>query len=136
MSMISSYPPKLITHYLNLFLVAAVTVVGAPQSDKNEYYCGWETYGSPRIQDCRPLLESFANYQDNSIRFFDEEQLRADKSGSWPGATSILGPMQLSQAIQVPRYYTLSMGPCYPPCRFDWCADRILSFQTHATSRS
>ena len=136
MSMISSYPPKLITHYLNLFLVAAVTVVGAPQSDKNEYYCGWETYGSPRIQDCRPLLESFANYQDNSIRFFDEEQLRADKSGSWPGATSILGPMQLSQAMQVPRYYTSSTGPCYAPCRFDWCADRILSFQTHATSRS
>lgn len=95
--------------YLCAFFMAIAFVNGAQLDHQAEYYCGWDTYGTPKIQDCRPLLESFANYQDTVIRFFDEEQLRADKSGSWPGATSMLGPVQLAQAVQVPRYYTQSM---------------------------
>ena len=74
-----------------------------------EYHCGRQTYGSPDIVDCHPLLESFANHQDNVQRVFDEEQMRADRKGSWPGLIGIVGADHLNQAVQVPRYYTLSM---------------------------
>ena len=74
-----------------------------------EYHCGQQSYGSPNIVDCHPLLESFANHQDNVQRVFDEEQMRADGKGSWPGLIGIVGADHLNQAVQVPRYYTLSM---------------------------
>ncbi|KAL2037253.1 hypothetical protein N7G274_009942 [Stereocaulon virgatum] len=127
--------PIILQRYLCAFFMAVAIVDGASHRYEAEYYCGWETYGTPDIRDCRPLLDSFANYQDNSIRFFDEEQLRADKSGSWPGATSILGPVQLAQAVQVPRYYTQNtcnfalmsyiMQPDHPVCTMgasDWAS--------------
>ena len=79
------------------------------QQFNGEYHCGRQTYGSPDIVDCHPLLESFANYQDNVQRVFDEEQMRADGKGSWPGLIGIVGADHLNQAVQVPRYYTLSM---------------------------
>ena len=79
------------------------------QQFDGEYHCGRQTYGSPDIVDCHPLLESFANYQDNVQRVFDEEQMRADGNGSWPGLIGIVGALHLNQAVQMPRYYTLSM---------------------------
>ncbi len=80
-------------------------------SDNNveDYHCGRQTYGTPNIVDCHPLLESFANHQDNVHRVFDEEQMRVDEKGSWPGVIDIVGAAHLSWIVQVPRYYTLSM---------------------------
>lgn len=71
-----------------------------------QYYCGRGTYGSPRIKDCKPLLESFAQFNDYGIRVFDEEQLRADTKGSWPGCAHKIGSAQLARAVQIPRFYT------------------------------
>ena len=73
-----------------------------------EYHCGRQTYGSPDIVDCHPLLESFANYLDPVQRVFDEEQMRADEKGSWPGLIGIVGAADLNWVVQVPRYYSLS----------------------------
>ena len=73
-----------------------------------DFYCGRQTYGLPDITDCHPLLESFANYKDNILRVFDEEQMRADQKGSWPGVVGIVGQAHLDKAVQVPRYYSLS----------------------------
>ena len=79
------------------------------QDNAEEYYCGKNNYGSPNIVDCHPLLESFAIHQDNVERVFDEEQMRVDDKGSWPGVIGIVGAAHLSWVVQVPRYYTLSM---------------------------
>ncbi len=73
-----------------------------------DYFCGRQTYGLPDLVDCHPLLESFANHQDNILRVFDEE-LRVDQKGSWPGLIGIVGAAHLDRVVQVPRYYTLSM---------------------------
>ena len=70
--------------------------------------CGQDTYGSPSLIDCRLLLESFANYIDVEIRVFDEEQLRRDKSGSWPGIVDVVGLDHVDSIVQLPRFYTLS----------------------------
>lgn len=78
------------------------------QDNAEDYYCGRQTYGSPSIVDCHPLLESFANYQDNVQRVFDEEQMRVDEQGSWPGVIGIVGASHLNWVVQVPRYYTSS----------------------------
>ena len=80
-----------------------------PQNADWEYYCGRLTYGVPNIVDCHPLLESFADYRDNSQRVFDEEEMRLDNKGSWPGVVGLVGAAHLDRVIQVPRYYTLSM---------------------------
>lgn len=74
-----------------------------------DFHCGQQTYGAPNIIDCHPLLESFANHLDNSQRVFDEEQMRVDEKGSWPGVIGIVGAAHLDRAVQVPRFYTLSM---------------------------
>ena len=79
------------------------------QDNAGEYFCGRSTYGFPNIVDCHPLLESFANYQDNILRVFDEEQMRVNEQGSWPGVTGIVGAAHLDRVVQVPRYYTLGM---------------------------
>ena len=92
---------------LPISLVNSVSV--SSQDNAEEYHCGRQTYGSPNIVDCHPLLESFANHQDNVHRVFDEEQMRVDEKGSWPGVIGIVGAAHLSWVIQVPRYYTLSM---------------------------
>lgn len=92
---------------LSVSLTSSVSV--SSPDNTGEYYCGRQTYGSPNIVDCHPLLESFANYQDNVHRVFDEEQMRADETGSWPGVIGIVGAAHLSWVVQVPRYYTSSM---------------------------
>ena len=89
--------------------LASPLAVG-PQINAEDYYCGRHTYGTPNIVDCHPLLESFANHQDNVQRVFDEEQMRVDDKGSWPGVIGIVGAAHLSWMVQVPRYYTLSMS--------------------------
>lgn len=80
-------------------LLVLVTVLG----NDIEAYCGASTYGSPLVQDCSVLLESFASHLDTDIRVFDEEQHRTDKYGSWLGLEE---PAQ-RHAVQLPRYYTL-----------------------------
>ena len=67
------------------------------QDNTGDYFCGRQTYGSPNIVDCHPLLESFANYQDNTLRVFDEEQMRVDEKGSWPGVIGIVGAAHLNR---------------------------------------
>lgn len=92
---------------LSVSLTSPVSV--SLQDSSGEYHCGRQTYGSPNIVDCHPLLESFANYQDNVQRVFDEEQMRVDGKGSWPGVIGIVGASHLNWVVQVPRYYTSSM---------------------------
>lgn len=87
--------------------LASPVAVGS-QDNAEDYYCGRQTYGSPNIVDCHQLLESFANFQDNVQRVFDEEQMRADEKGSWPGVIGIVGAAHLNRIVQVPRYYTLN----------------------------
>lgn len=88
--------------------LASLVSVGSRDSAE-DYYCGRQTYGSPDIVDCHPLLESFANYKDNVLRVFDEEQMRADEKGSWPGVIGTVGAAHLDRVVQVPRYYSLGM---------------------------
>ena len=78
------------------------------QDTAADYYCGRQTYGLPDIVDCHPLLESLAYYKDNSLRVFDEEQLRVDQQGSWPGVIGTVGAAHLDRVVQVPRFYSLS----------------------------
>ena len=92
---------------LTVTLTSPLSVIS--QDNAEDCYCGRETYGSPNIVDCHPLLESFAIHQDNVQRVFDEEQMRVDDKGSWPGLIGIVGAAHLSWVVQVPRYYTLSM---------------------------
>ena len=80
----------------------------AAQSNTLQAFCGWQTYGSPLIEDCHRLLESFASHLDGGVRVFDEEQQRGGKDGSWPGLGGIVDLGHLDQAVQTPRYYTLS----------------------------
>ena len=76
-----------------------------------EIYCGKSEYGLPALEDCTSLLDDFANSQDTSVRVFDEEQLRADAEGSWPGLQCIFGTAMIRQAVQIPRVFTRS--ECY-----------------------
>ena len=96
--------------YVTYSISYHVTLIVALGSRLNamQVECGRDTYGSPSLVDCRMLLESFANYVDVDIRIFDEEQLRRDKSGSWPGLVNILGTDHVDSAVQLPRFYTLS----------------------------
>ena len=92
-----------------LLSTSLATPVDVSSHDNDERcYCGEQIYGLPDIADCHPLLESFANYQDNVHRVFDEEQLRVDADGSWPGVIGIVGASHLVWVVQVPRYFTLS----------------------------
>lgn len=101
--------PCLAWAFALLSISLASPVYVSSQDNGEDYYCGRETYGSPNIVDCHPLLESFANYQDNVQRVFDEEQMRVDQKGSWPGVIGIVGSTHLNWVVQVPRYYTSSM---------------------------
>ncbi|KAL9073967.1 MAG: hypothetical protein Q9161_002589 [Pseudevernia consocians] len=94
--------------YALLHIYLANPVFVSSQDNAEEYHCGRQTYGSPNIVDCHPLLESFANHQDNVHRVFDEEQMRVDEKGSWPGVIGIVGTAHLSWIVQVPRFYTLN----------------------------
>lgn len=89
-------------------LCLATPVSVNSQDNTVDYYCGRQTYGLPDISDCSPLLESFADYTDTVPRLFDEEQMRADPKGSWPGVLGIVEPAHLDRAVQVPRYYSSS----------------------------
>lgn len=89
-------------------LCLATPVSVNSQDNTVDYYCGRQTYGLPLIADCSPLLESFADYTDTVPRVFDEEQMRADPKGSWPGVIGIVAPAHLDRAVQVPRYYSSS----------------------------
>ena len=93
---------------LSISLASPVSV--DPQNINWDYYCGRDTYGLPNIEDCHPLLESFADYRDHLQRAFDEEQMRVDRTGSWPGVGAVVGASLLDRVVQVPRYYTLSMA--------------------------
>ena len=84
-------------------------LLGPILADVPQCYCGRGIYGAPQIEECFPLLESFANHQDYSQSVFDEEQLRIDDKGSWPGVLDIVGRLHINNVVQVPRYYTRSM---------------------------
>lgn len=66
--------------------------------------CNINPYGAPDFGDCAYLLERFANSQDSKLRIFDEEQLRADRDGSWPGIVNPFG----EAVVQVPRFWSRS----------------------------
>ena len=93
-------------------LLPVISATALVQQDKFQIDCGRGTYGWPKLEHCHTLLENFADHQDNGLRFFDEEQIRVDPRGSWPGISAIVGLSRVIPVIQLPRYYTLSM--CLP----------------------
>ena len=105
---------RCLTWTFALLSVSLASPVSSNSKDKFEYYCGRQVYGLPNIVDCHLLLESFAIHEDNVLRAFDEEQLRVDQQGSWPGAVDAVGASHVRRVVQVPRYYSLSM---YDPQR-------------------
>ena len=94
----------------SIFVGIAFSSLALAQLDTSQAYCGWQTYGSPSFEDCRNLLESFASNLDSKVRIFDEEQQRASRDGSWPGLGGIVDAGRLGDAIQIPRYYSLSQS--------------------------
>ncbi len=100
------------TLYTVLFTSMTAATVMVPR-DSFQADCGQDTYGCPKLEDCHILLETFADHRDNGLRFFDEEQMRADAGGSWPGINEVVGSSRIIPIIQLPRYYTLSMRFTY-----------------------
>ena len=113
--------PCLVWAFALVSISLASPVSVGSQDNAEDYFCGRQTYGLPDLVDCHVLLESFANHQDNVQRVFDEEQMRADPKGSWPGLIGIVGAAHLDRVVQVPRYYSLSMydRPTYTSYRRD-----------------
>lgn len=68
--------------------------------------CNISPYGEPDSYDCHLLAQAFADGQDDRLRVFDEEQLRGDDYGNWPG---IRNPFQTG-AVQIPRLWSRSMS--------------------------
>lgn len=66
--------------------------------------CNTNPYGRLDGYDCHFLLGAFPDAADDQLRIFDEEQLRADDSGSWPG---IRNPFRTS-VVQIPRFWSRS----------------------------
>lgn len=107
-------PIMISTSYLfrTLYAILFTSVISAAaivSQDRFHAYCGRGTFGWPKLEDCHILLENFADHGDNGLRFFDEEQIRVDAKGSWPGIGDIAGFSRVIPVIQLPRYYTLSM---------------------------
>lgn len=90
------------------FILSLGFVIVNTQQNAMLVECGRSSYGTPLIEDCHPLLESFADHMDTGIRVFDEEQMRADHKGSWPGAIGTVGQTHIDRIVQIPRYYTSS----------------------------
>ena len=101
-----------------LHIVLTCLALVSTQYNAIAFYCGRDTYGSPSPLDCRLLLESFAGFRDNVARAFDEEQLRKSRDGSWPGIGGIVDVSQLSEMVQLPRFYTLSESIHFGTCSF------------------
>lgn len=98
--------------YPTFFTSVIAATVMIPR-DSFQANCGRDTYGLPKLEDCHKLLETFADHRDNGLRFFDEEQMRVDAGGSWPGINEVVGSSRIIPIIQLPRYYTLSMRFTY-----------------------
>ena len=97
---------------LTITILVNALSIGSVENAFLESYCGRDTYGSPRVEHCQAVLSSFADSQDNNIRVFDEEELRTDAKGSWPGVPMQLVDLtSLNEVIQIPRY--LSFSTCY-----------------------
>ena len=91
--------------------------------------CNINPYGAPEFEDCAHLLAIFTNSQDVTLRIFDEEQLRADRDGSWPG---IVNPFS-EGVVQVPRFWTkswlnVSDGWTMADMAIDTCNLGLMSF--------
>lgn len=105
MMILTSY---LLRTLLAIIFTSSSAATAIAQRDRFQADCGRNTYGWPKVEDCHTLLENFADYRDNGLRFFDEEQIRVDAGGSWPGVGNIVGFSRVIPIIQLPRYYTLS----------------------------
>lgn len=64
--------------------------------------CNNNPYGQPRFRDCSYLLNRFADSHDGQLRIFDEEQLRSNVDGSWPG---IRNPFP-AKVVQIPKFWS------------------------------
>ncbi|KAL9103517.1 MAG: hypothetical protein Q9163_001435 [Psora crenata] len=73
-------------------------------------FCDTSYYGLPSIGDCVGLLNDFVNKVDQATRVYDEEQLRTNDRGSWPGLHGIVTRDMIPQAVQIPRLFT--RGSC------------------------
>ena len=91
-----------VTWILTLFHIIHLTL---PTLASHELpTCNTNPYGWLDGYDCFSLLQEFTDAADDQLRVFDEEQLRADNSGSWPG---IRNPFRTS-VVQVPRLWSRS----------------------------
>lgn len=94
--------PKHVNWFLTLFHIIHLTL---PILASHELpTCNTNPYGRLDGYDCSNLLQEFADAADDQLRIFDEEQLRADNSGSWPG---IRNPFRTS-VVQIPRFWSRS----------------------------
>lgn len=55
------------------------------KTHKYDLVCSKEEYGSPDMPQCSELLDLFARADDHESIVFDEEELRSDVNGNWPG---------------------------------------------------
>ena len=86
-------------------LLVLTNLVGA----QDICYCFSEPSTAPDLIDCVSLLNDFGKSDDRRIRLFDEEQMRADESGNWPGLADRVGAAQLQFVVPLPRMFSRSM---------------------------
>lgn len=91
---------------INFLLVLALLILPTAQELGKECLCGTTLYGAPDIEDCKDLLSEFADPDDKTIRVFNDEQLKADSSGSWPGLERYVKSSHTGKAVQLPRTYS------------------------------
>ena len=93
--------PRLLPLIAVFLLPNPTSALPAPQSSSSSsspppnaqgcrIYCTDKLYGKPRLQDCTILLSSIGAGDDANKRTFDEEQLRVDGGGGFPGLSNTL----------------------------------------------
>ena len=94
-----------------LALMCLLSLPTSTISAQDECYCfdDQSEKSAPRLEDCVSLLNNFAQSGDRRSRVFDEEQMRAEEDGSWPGLEDV-GAAQLPFSIQVPRVFSRSLS--------------------------
>ena len=75
-------------------------------SATGDQFCDRGTWGTPKYDDCQPLLNEFADATDHTERIFVEEQLNLDRNGAWQGLWKWASASDIYRAVQTPRIYS------------------------------
>ena len=100
--MIHSHRPPAVIFSILIFSLLCFRTVASHAAR-----CDVSTYGKPEKSDCRNLFDKFTSPQDLQARFFDEEQLRADSDGAWPGVANVFQ----HPIVQLPKFFAMSTSP-------------------------